>query len=403
MARVLLGWELGGNRGHSVPLKALARALQDDGHDVVIAAQQPAQFVNLTSVTVLQAPIWPGLLGTAPQQGPIPPVNMGEILIGLGLSVPGALTGLIRAWDAIIRQVRPDVVIADYAPALSCTTRGRIRTISAGTGFCQPPADMDAFPDLLRLSHKAHPEPILDIINHELAAAGRAKVDTPAAIFAADAQVVACFAEFDPYRRWRKTSYVTPHMAQLAPIPDALGIELFVYFHRADGDATNLWDALAAKGLKTRVFIAQAERSGHAALRNRGFIVEPEPLSWALIAKRSRMVISHGGLGFTSGALAMGLSHVVLPHDLEKIVTGLTVKKLGNGDCVMPSDKPDLIVDRVQTAFESSQLHDKTRSASKVIRERIGRHAGRDDVTIIRKLISDREDPAMAKDERAAA
>jgi rhamnosyltransferase subunit B len=403
MARILLGWELGGNRGHSVPLKALAKALQADGHEIVIAAQQPAQFVDLEEVTVLQAPIWPGLIGAAPAPGPIPPVNMADILMGLGLSVPGALTSLIRAWDAILRQVRPDVVIADYAPALCCATRGRVRTMSYGTGFCQPPAEMDEFPDLLRLSHHADPVPLLDIVNNELVQAGRSKVTSPPAIFETDDAVVACFAEFDPYRRRRKGGYALPHMAPLAPLYDAPGAEIFVYFHRADGSATKLWDALATTGLKTRVFIAQADRSSYPELSDRGFIIEPTPLPWDLIAKRSRMVISHGGLGFTSGALAMGLPHVVVPHDLEKIVTALTVRRLGIGECVMASELPDVISDHVKAVFENALFGETTRVASTVIRDRIARHAGRDDLWIIRRLVSGQEGQAMVKVARAAA
>jgi rhamnosyltransferase subunit B len=403
MARVLLGWELGANRGHWVPLKALAKALQDDGHEVVVAAEQPAQFVDLTDIPVLQAPIWPGLLGAAPAPGLIPPVNMADILMGLGLSVPGVLTGLIRAWEAILSHIRPDVVIADYAPALSCATRGRIRTISYGTGFCQPPPEMKEFPDLLRLSQHADPQPILDMINGELKASEREQVTAPPAIFVTDENVVACFAEFDPYRRWRQGPFALPHMAPLAAIPDAPGDEIFVYFHRADGGTAKLWDALASAGRKARIFIAQADGNNHSNLRDYGFIVEPNPLSWDIIAKRSRIVISHGGLGFTSGALAMGLPHIVVPHDLEKIVTGLTVRKLGIGDCMMPSDPTDAMRDRVQTAYRNEQLGAKTMAASAVIRKRIGRHTDRNDVSIIRRLISSGDNKDMAIIKRAAA
>jgi rhamnosyltransferase subunit B len=282
-------------------------------------------------------------------------------------------------------------------------TRGRVRTISYGTGFCQPPADMDEFPDLLRLSHKADPVPLLDIINDELVQAGRGRVTSPPAIFETDDVVVACFAEFDPYRRWRKGSYALPHMAPLAPLYDAPGDEIFVYFHRADGSATKLWDALSTTGLKTRVFIAQADRSNYPELSNRGFTIEPTPLPWDLIAKRSRIVISHGGLGFTSGALAMGLPHIVVPHDLEKIVTGLTVRKIGIGDCMMPSDPTDVMRDRLQSAFRNEQLKEKARESSSVIRKRLGRHEGRNDLSVIRQLISNGADYGMKTAERAAA
>ena len=123
MARVLLGWELGGNRGHAEPLKALATALIADGHYVVIAAKEPARFAGFEACVVMQAPIWPGLMGIAPASGPAPAANMGDILVGLGISMPGTFASLIRSWDAVLTGLRPDVVIADYAPALACATR----------------------------------------------------------------------------------------------------------------------------------------------------------------------------------------------------------------------------------------------------------------------------------------
>jgi rhamnosyltransferase subunit B len=403
MARILLGWELGGNRGHAEPLKALASALTDDGHSVVIAAKEPARFSVFSLCTVMQAPIWPGLLGAAPAQGPIPPANMADILFSLGLSLPGAFASLIRSWDAILGHVRPDVVIADYAPALACATRGRIWTISVGSGFCQPPADMEVFPDILRLSHKAATPPLLEIVNNELTAAGRDKVAAPPAIFATDNAILACFAEFDPYRRWRNGNYALPHMARLAPLPNGCGDEVFVYFHRADGSSADLWNALAATGLKTRVFIAQADRGYHSALSDRGFIVETKPLSWDLIAERSRIVVSHGGLGFTSGALAMSLPHIVVPHDLEKIVTGLTVRKLSVGECCMLLDHREAVVERLSTAHQNAQLRENTRSAASIIRDRIVRHVGRDVVAIIRRLITQAGARAMQMIDGVAA
>jgi rhamnosyltransferase subunit B len=403
MARVLIGWELGGNRGHSVAAIALTKALQEDGHTVIIAAQQPVQFVNVTGVTVLQAPIWPGLIGATPATGPTPPANMADILIGLGLSVPGALTSLIRGWEAILRQACPDVVIADYAPALLCAARKRVRTISYGNGFCQPIADMDEFPDLVALSDKVHQTPITDLINDELRAAGCATVVSAPGIFSADECVVACLAEFDPYRQWRKTPHAQPHMAPLTAMPDLPGDEVFVYFHRADGSATKLWDALALTGLKTRVFIAQPDRHTYPNLRERGFIVEPQPVQWGLIAKRSRIVISHGGLGFASGALAMGLPQIVMPHDLEKIVTALTVRKLGIGECIAPSSKPERISDCVRASYQNRELARKAKESSRVVRARVTRQPERNDIRVVRNLVSDKNVRTTATCEEIAA
>lgn len=328
-------------------------------------------------------------------QNPMPAVSMGNILFDLGLSVPGAFTGLIRAWSKMLAQIRPDIVIADYAPALSCATRGRVRTIALGNGFCQPPADMANFPAILELSKKSVPEPLLDVINSELRAAGCSKVANAPAIFSTDDTVIACFAELDPYRKWRKDAYALPHMPSLAPVVDELGDEVFVYFYKADGEATKLWDILASTGLKTRIFIAQAHRDNYPALRERGFVVETEPMSWKLIGKCSRMVISHGGLGFTSTAMMMGIPQFVVPYDLEKIVTGLTVRKLGVGDCAMLYDDPNSVAERVLAVNQDKQIRSKARSMAKSIHECINDNNQRDDVSVVRALLVNGEEIAI--------
>jgi UDP:flavonoid glycosyltransferase YjiC (YdhE family) len=384
----MLGWELGGNRGHAEALKAIALALIADGHDPVIAAKEPLRFTGFDACPVMQAPIWPGMLVPVAAHRPGPPVSMADILTGLGILLPGALASLIRSWDAVFGAFRPDVVIGDFAPALFTAARGRIRTISTGSGFCQPPADMSELPDLLRASQAAPSQPLLAAINAELAATGRTALAAAPELFAADHIVVSSFAEFDPYRRWRKSSYAMPSLAPLAAIPEQPGDEVFVYYHRADPASLPLWEALAKTGLTIRTFVGQPSADGHAALTALGILVERNPLSWEAIASRSRVVVSHGGLGFSSGAVAMGLPHLVLAYDLEKILTGLAVRQLGAGDTIMPHLRERDATEQLLKLYADERLRNKTRAAAVGMQERIAHDAGQDDVTVVRRLVA---------------
>ena len=61
MARVLIGWELGTNRGHVDAVLRIARHLLSNGHDVHLALQQidGAPLDADPRLHIWQAPIWP--------------------------------------------------------------------------------------------------------------------------------------------------------------------------------------------------------------------------------------------------------------------------------------------------------------------------------------------------------
>src|SRR5262249_12877698 len=72
---------------------------------------------------------------------------------GAGLADADALQMLLAAWDRLFALVKPDVVVADYAPAATLAARTRLPVILVGTGFTVPPAELYHFP----LLHRAAP------------------------------------------------------------------------------------------------------------------------------------------------------------------------------------------------------------------------------------------------------
>ena len=188
VARILIGWELGAYRGHIVRMRLIAARLLSEGHSVAMALQQiDALGVDPDPrIQIWQAPVWPRLLVNAAQDLSRPVATMGDILARLGLDRPGCLAALVSGWDAIFAGFQPDVVIADYAPALLTAARGRIPSIQAGDVFACPPHDASCFPDLAGHAPAYDEATLLDIADADLASVGRGALSSLPALFAAD-------------------------------------------------------------------------------------------------------------------------------------------------------------------------------------------------------------------------
>jgi len=321
VARILIGWELGAGRGHIVPILAITRRLVTQGHSVTLALQElsAAGSALPPGVTLLQAPVWPGLLTVTTPRPYAPIATIFDILARLGLASPGCLTSLVRAWDGLLAMVRPDAVIADHAPALLVAARGRVRSFNVGAGFQVPPSDGDHMQRLTTEEPGNDYADLLDTIDADLRAAGRESLSALPAFFAADHALIANFAELDPYTRTDPaTHYIAPYVGEWSVPQDGLGEEIFVYVHHRPLHAVPLWQGLLASGARVRAFVPLAGNEVRAALAQLGVIVETRPVPWAVIAARSRIVVSHAGHGFPTAAMLAGLPQIVAPYDIEK-------------------------------------------------------------------------------------
>lgn len=336
MAKVLLGWELGANRGHVQPLVELGSALEARGDTVIYAVQQVDALVGVVprSSIVLQAPLWPRLLKTVTQPPAPTTATMGDILARIGLTQPGTLSSMVSGWDALMSLVKPDLVIGDFAPALACAARGRVPMIGIGSSFCQPPASMSEFPNFFGDAVSGDQTEMLSVVNEELAIAGCLEIGTLPHVFSADKFIVNGFAELDAYAPWRPEPLFSPpveipHDFELLSMTERN--EIFVYYYQAAGEVSSLWEALEMSRLPVRVYVPRLDRADVLALEKRGFVVERAPVAWSDIARRSRILLSHGGTGFVSNALALGLPQIIAYYDVEKLLTARAVGELGLG------------------------------------------------------------------------
>jgi hypothetical protein len=142
MASVLIGTEVAEGMGHVAPWLDFCRMAIVAGHSVHVAAPDTLVLYRCIG-SVSDAKIW-----AAPRPPPSPQQatarSWPELLLNLGYGQPDALVGTVAAWVSLLETIAPDVVVADYAPALMAASHGLgIHYLEMGGGFCVPPLHAD--------------------------------------------------------------------------------------------------------------------------------------------------------------------------------------------------------------------------------------------------------------------
>ena len=366
-------------------LAAIERALAARGHEVVFAVQQ---IGSVMAGKVWQAPLWPGQLTTLARRAATTPATMGDILAVLGLGDPAALGALIGVWDSLLAAIRPDIAVAEFAPGLMLAAHGRVPLLALGTGFSLPPPEMDNFPSLTGKPSVHDEAELLGIVNGALARWGRPPRRRLPAIFAADRALVGVFTELDPYRRWRREPVVAPSSIQPGRIARGEGDELFVYMNASEARPAAFWQGLVASRLKVRLYDPSLTPADREILARAGLTVEPEPVAFDDIAARSRLVLSHCGLGFVSSSLVAGLPQILVPYDIEKRLIAAGVEEMALGRR-MTFDALDAaaFAGFLRETFADDALAKRVRLAAPDFRARMEGAAGEDAAQAIEEML----------------
>lgn len=335
MAHVLIGWELGGNRGHGVTIARIADRLRARGHRISFALQRADALTpeEMKGDAAWPVPLTPRLLINTAKPKTAHPATLGDIVVRLGADQPAMIGAMLASWRQLLGAIKPDLVIGQFAPFLLTAARGRVPTLACGTGFDTPPSAMARFPSLTGQPAVNREEEVVEALNAAAVAAGCRTIERLPELFGADVELPATFRELDPYAEWRTGPLVRPALAlpdpELAP---GNGEEVFVYAHEGVPADSPLWKGLAASRLPVRVHLPHI--AYHRELEAMGLKFEPKPLPFPQIAARSRLVVSHGGHGFVCAALMAGLPQVICHYDIEKMLHGRALTRLGVGGLV---------------------------------------------------------------------
>ena len=388
MARILLAWELGGDYGHLMRFDVLARALKRRGHEPVFVIRD-LTFAEAVfrgePYTVFQAPVWMRSITGLP-----PPIGFSETLMRFGFFHPETLTGLCRAWRALVEAVRPELLVFDYAPTGMLATRGlRFPRVLIGDSFGVPPRT-EPMP-VYRWWHSEPQARILESERRVLANANAvlARFAEPpmrklADLLQADEAIITSSPEFDQYpgrtgeRYWGSLA----SLDQGAPPPwPAVGSRrVFAYIKPRHRDFDALLVALRATDASVVVHApgvsAQAVRTHSAD----NIVFSPDPVRMADVRRECDFGICHSGTNTVQALVTAGRPVLLLPQNLEQMMTARRVLELGAGLVVDPSEPAPDYRDLLQRLLEDPAFAEAARAVA-------DRHAGDDPAARIARIV----------------
>ena len=336
VATVLLTYEFGGGLGHLNRLMAIARRLPANLNvffavpEVVHSGRLIQNFLG-RSFSILQAPKWK--VRTDIDAPNMPTDTFADVL---DLFAYGDVTTLANAeseWQELVGTVKPDLIIADFAPTLRLSVADSIPTIVLGNGYTVPPAGR-ILPSLrpwraqIPPSSRACEGRILSALNEVRSRNGGFAIDYVSDLFSGNITFPGTLPEFDPYHAYRRERTSWPiNVPDIAPgelTRSRTGAEIFVYLPSNHPYLESLLEVLKTLRYRSKVYVP----GGNYRTVNQVEILS-EPADLASVLPQTRLIIHHGGLGTAFGGLASGTPQLVLPLNLEHLVTSRSLIETG--------------------------------------------------------------------------
>jgi UDP:flavonoid glycosyltransferase YjiC (YdhE family) len=336
MSRFLLAWEIGAGYGHLTMMLPLADELARRGHEPVFAVRNvaAAQFVLAgRDYALLQAPTWVGEAPPGPSAATYP-----GILIKRGYDQPEHVAGLLRAWLGLLELLRPDFLIADYAPGAVLAARvAGVPAGSMGTGFFCPPraSPMPIFfgQQTTAEAQQRVEQAVLDNINGALAAVGARPLRVLADMLAPVDDALCTFPELDHYgARPEGTYWGAIDQAFGAARPswpsDLGGPRVFAYLRAAYAGLGTVVEALDRLGLPTILHVGGSV----VTITSQGAVAySPEAVDMGHVLQEATLVICHASHGTVTQALLHGVPLLLLPLHNEQAPVRDRVAAFGAG------------------------------------------------------------------------
>ena len=343
MAHIHLSWELGGGLGHAGRLKTLAQALLARGHRVSLSLRDLVHTRRVLAdldCPKFQAPTWlHQAVGLPPVQG-----NLAEILLTCGYLDAQAVLGLMDGWRALFEQLRPDLLVADYAPTALLAARSLgLRSASVGIGFYLPPQgqdlpalrDWERIPAARLLGAEAH---VLRVANAALVHHGAPPLQRACDLLLGDVPLLCTWPELDHYGRseptggrWYGPSFL-PEAGEAPRWPEGAGPQVFAYLKTDHPDHAALLKALADEGCRTLCYLPEVAAGKPAPLLHPSIRYAAGPVSLnEAFADPCALCVCHGGEATLAQALLAGVPVLLLPMQTEQFLMSRRVGQTGAG------------------------------------------------------------------------
>lgn len=369
--RVLLAWERGAGFGHTTQLARIGRRLAAEGAEVCAAVPHRALSTPLEAagIPLRDAPPWP-----APPPRPDDHLPAGATftdgLAAAGLREPACIRSVLQGWRAVLDEMRPDLVICNYAPLAGLAARGRARVMHLGTGYYTPPDGLEAMPLLQAMPLRHSDAEILAALNTALEAESLPALARIGALFAGDDTFLSTFVLLDPYADHRQRDADGP-LFEEPPLPRrAQAHGIFAYLHADVVTRPGVHAALCRLGTDLDLRTDLDAPALLAPLAAAGVRLHLAPLRVAPMIAGARLVLHQGSAGMAADAIAAGVPQFAICDHLEHYLNAAAVEGAGLGRMASLRDPAaGLDAGRVRAAMADPDLAFMAEVAGRIHRQ----------------------------------
>jgi UDP:flavonoid glycosyltransferase YjiC (YdhE family) len=342
---ILVAWEFGGGMGHLTGVAALAARFAAHGHEVTLAVPAPERAKPLLAerlqpdqhVSLVQGVGWKvrdDLDGKDPSK--VATLTLADVMMLFAWDDAYHLGPRVRAWETIVARVRPDAVVADFAPTMRLALAGKLPFYMIGTGYSMPPAGRLLPPirpwhETVTPYSRRNEFRVLGEVNRIRGALKMPAVDHLSDLFHGDISFPCTAPLLDPYAAYRSAPTLPPHNIEPIPCgpgPDARPAEALVHLPADHAALRPVLRALARAGVTAEVVPRggtgglPADLPGNPRVRD-GHV----DLTQRLPAVR--LAVHHGGLGLSYAAAMAGTPQLLFTKNLEHQVTAQALADRG--------------------------------------------------------------------------
>jgi UDP:flavonoid glycosyltransferase YjiC (YdhE family) len=352
MATVLCAWELGAGLGHLTRLLPVARSLHDLGHDIILAIlnrgaaktvleQTFPGFVTGNSagyrLRVRQCPRWraDGL----PEDGKLPASHSFADLLHLqGYHQTDRLGETSKFWLQLLRETKPDLILADWAPTLRLVNREITPFVMVGNGYSIPPGGCvlppirpwrSTVPPLTR-AKEADVLRAVNILRNRLRGP---TIDHVSDLLNGDRSYICTIPEFDPYERFRSeptlAPFNVPDIRQFSHVSDRPKRRTLVYLPASNPQTETVLRAISRLGIPCDAYISGKGDTEVVKEAKSNIRISREPFDFEKVLSGYRLIIHHAGLGTAFAALTAGTPQLLFPARLEHAITAAGAERFG--------------------------------------------------------------------------
>jgi rhamnosyltransferase subunit B len=381
---VLFAYELGAGLGHLNRLLAVAKRLAPAVRPIFaipdVAWGEPHIRTALGSSTqVVQGVRWAP--PTSPDARQVPTQTFADVIRLFGFGETATLRSQALAWRAIIKDLSPDLIVADFAPTLRLASEGLVPTVVVGSGYTIPPAgrvlpSMRPWDPRVPPKSRFHEGMLLAAVNEVRDALGGPSVDHFADLLGGEAAFPCTLAELDPYRDTRTGPVWWPFN-----IPDvrpaglsgvAGDADVFCYLSAEHPALGSVLKALSALDGRSQLYVSGIDPKIVARRCSARVAIHTKPAAFDRVLPRVRLFIQHGGLGSSYAGLLAGVPQLVLTQNLEQAINAYGVERLGAGKrvSVPPVPSPETLGGEIRRILDNSAAAAKAMAVAEDVASR---------------------------------